>query len=159
MRRAISWSGTRMAHPKEWPPPGREMAQLLVPSPSSHLRPHSARLQRCPPTRPQTRPRRSHQVCRASSLHVRPQRALFQGSLRLTRARRDPTAASPASAQAVVRQARRCASRGRRDAREPRGVALRPHLPKMFHAQRAREGGHVGGCAYVSIHASIFSSR
>jgi hypothetical protein len=49
----------------------------------------------------------------------------------------------------MVRQARRRATRGRRAARERRSVALRAHLPKMFHAQRAREGGRVGGRTYA----------
>jgi hypothetical protein len=74
----------------------------------------------------------------------------FIGFLHLTLARRDPTTASPASAQAMVRQARRRASRGRRAARERRGVALRPHLPKVLHTQRTREGRYVGGRAYVT---------
>ena len=56
----------------------------------------------------------------------------------------------------MVRQARRCASRGRRVVRERRSVALRPHLPKMFRPQRACEGGHVGGRTYVAIHTSFF---
>jgi hypothetical protein len=77
----------------------------------------------------------------------------------LTCARRDPAAASPASTQAMVRQARRCTSRGRRVARERRSIALRPHLPKMFHAQRACEGGHVGRRSYVAIQAYLFSLR
>jgi DNA-binding transcriptional MerR regulator len=62
---------------------------------------------------------------------------------------RDPTTPSFAPAQALVRQACRCASRRRWAIRERRSVTLCPYLPKVFRPQRPRERRHVGRHTYA----------
>ncbi len=116
------------------------MAQLLVSGPST-FDPHSARHQPCPPTHPRASPCRSHQVCRASSLHVRPQGTLFHGSLHLTRAR---TSRAETPQQLLPPPRKQPYRPLLRDDEPPVKAAASRHAlicQKCFYAQRACEGG------------------
>lgn len=70
---------------------------------------------------------------------------------------RVPTTASLASAQALVRQACRCASRRRWATRERCSVTLCPNLSKVFRSQRPRERRHVGRRTYARSSAFMYT--